>query len=91
MDPSDRAKAVCELVALGENAIPILKGILDGTSTNQFGIPYSKLGQPISCALVVVQRLGTIAKPLESFIDTNHPYGPDALLALSRDGALNDG
>ncbi|RBO81859.1 hypothetical protein [Marinomonas aquiplantarum] len=83
LKPADRAKAVCELESLGEDAIPILRTILDGTAKNKFQVSYNKLGMPVECSLVVIQRLGKAAKDLEPFVEQwlerGHPYAQEAL------------
>ena len=87
LDPGDRAKAVCELEELGYEAIPILEAILNGSAKNKFGVSYNKLGMPVECSLVVIQRLGKIAKGLEPFVEhwseQGHTYAQDALSAIN--------
>lgn len=61
-------KAEQELIALGSGAVPVLEAILNGGLTNEFGVPYRKLGLPHRCALEVAKRLGPIARPLESLL-----------------------
>lgn len=87
LDPSDRANAVCELEALGQEAIPILRGILDGTAKNNFLVSYNKLGMPVDCSLVVIRRLENSAKELKPFVEywleRGHPYALEALHAVN--------
>ena len=84
--PSDRARATCELALCGQEAVPLLRSILDGSAKNEFGVAYGKLGMPIDCALVAITRLGPVAKPLEPLVrqqlSAGHPYAQDALSAL---------
>ncbi len=83
---ADRAKATCELVDLGEPAIPILESIFNGAAKNRHGVSYNKLGMPLSCALVASGRLGRIAEPLLEYIKEQaikeHPYAIEALEIL---------
>ena len=86
LNEGDRAKATCELVELGEYAIPILRSIFDGSAKNKFDISFNKLGMPLSCALVASRRLGVIAEPLLPYIkqqvELEHPYAIEAIEKL---------
>ncbi|MFG1488776.1 hypothetical protein ABMA58_05945 [Oceanospirillum sp. HFRX-1_2] len=86
LNERDRAKAVCDLQELGCDAIGILKPILDGSAKNKFDVSYNKLGMPVSCSLIVIQRLGNLAKELEPFVqeqmELGHSYAGDALSAI---------
>lgn len=83
LNAGERAKATCELADTGEKAIPILRSIFDGTAKNSFGISYSKLGMPLSCAIVACGQLGAKAESLINFINEQvaleHPYAVEAL------------
>ncbi len=57
-----------ELIALGEDAIPILETFFNGSAKNRFGVPFRQLGLPMTCALETVRRIGQYSKPLESHI-----------------------
>jgi hypothetical protein len=57
-----------ELLALGSAAVPILESVLTGDATNEFGVPYRKLGLPLRCVLEVAVRLGPVARPLETLL-----------------------
>ncbi len=86
LQPSERAAATIELVTQGAAALPILQSLLSGEATNSWGVPYRKLGVPVDCALVAIQRLGPIALPLEAYvkheIENGHSYAADALTAI---------
>ncbi len=86
LSPTERAKATCELAAMGKDAVPILIALFDGEAVNEWGVRYRDLGTPIDCGLVAAQRLGTGAKPLELFLRdavlSGHRYAPAALAAL---------
>lgn len=56
------------LLAMKDEAIPLLRDLLDGTAKNANGVAYRDLGLPLRCALEVAIRLGPIAKPLESLL-----------------------
>ncbi|MBN3727000.1 hypothetical protein [Burkholderia sp. Ac-20379] len=57
-----------EILSLGEGAVPLLRGLLDGSARNAFGVPYRNLGLPLRCALEVAMRLGERANGLEALI-----------------------
>lgn len=86
--PSTMMDAEAELLALGAAAVPILESVLNGTSTNDFGVPHRKLGLPLRCALEVARRLGAIAQPIEPLIRAELRLGnvvaAQALGALGR-------
>ncbi|MGH6760833.1 MAG: hypothetical protein ACRECW_04475 [Phyllobacterium sp.] len=75
-----------ELISSGEAAVKRLEALFDGSSRNNWDVPYRKLGLPLQCALEVVVRLGPIAKPLEPYIVAELPNSEVAARAL---GALN--
>lgn len=75
-----------ELAAMGTAAVVRLTALFEGSSCNQWGIPYRNLGLPLQCALEVAARLGPIAKPLESYIAAELPHSEAAARAL---GALD--
>lgn len=76
-----------ELASLGEAAVGRLETLFDGTSRNQWGVPYRNLGLPLQCALEVAWRLGPVAKPLETYISAELPGSETAARAL---GALDN-
>lgn len=84
--PRDRAAATHELAAHGQNAVPILRSILNGEAKNEFGVAYRRLGMPVDCSLVTICMLGRIASPLEEFVraelKAGHAYAEDALRAI---------
>ena len=86
LNPGDRAAATVELASRGEQAMPILQGLFDGTTVNRYGVPYRRLGTPLDCGLVAAARLGPLARPLEPFLRAalreGHAYAADALGAL---------
>lgn len=86
LNAGDRAKATCELVDLGESAVPILESIFNGAAKNKFGVSYNKLGMPLSCALVASGRLGTKVETLLHYIKAQaileHSYAIEALEIL---------
>lgn len=86
LQPEERAIATHRLAELGIDAIPILKSLFSGEAKNRWGVSYSKLGMPIDCGLVTIQHLGTLAKPLESFVrdclHSEHSYAAAALRAI---------
>jgi len=86
LSPKDRGRATHELTTHPQEAIPVLRGILDGTAKNGYGVPYRSLGITIDCALVTIRMLGTTAKPLEALVRAElaagHPYAADALAAI---------
>jgi len=71
-----------ELASLGEAAIGRLETLFNGSSRNQWGVPYRNLGLPLQCALEVAVRLGPAAKPLESYIAAELPSSETAARAL---------
>lgn len=84
--PGKRAEATIKLSQLGHRAIPILEALFSGQARNNWGVSYSQLEAPLDCALVAIQHLGPIAKPLEPFVSellkSSHPYAIKALGAL---------
>ncbi|RDH41258.1 hypothetical protein [Zooshikella ganghwensis] len=66
-DPSTMIEAEQELVSMGEQAVPILESFFNGNAKNKFGIPYRKLGLPMTCALETARRIGSLSKPLEIY------------------------
>ena len=66
--PTTMMDAQQELLALGSRAVPILESVLKGEATNEFGVPYRKLGLPLRCVLEVAKRLGPVARPLEALL-----------------------
>ena len=80
-----------ELIALGEEAIPILETLFNGSAKNQFGVPYRKLGLPMTCALETVCRIGQYSKPLESYLCEELKNGNHtAAMALSSLTSIED-
>lgn len=80
-----------ELIALGADAVPVLEAVLTGALTNEFGVPYRRLGLPHRCALEVAIRLGPIARPLESLLRAELRDGYSvAAQALGRLGSVDD-
>ncbi len=57
-----------DLLALGSRAVPILESVLKGEATNEFGVPYRKLGLPLRCVLEVAKLLGPLSRPLEALL-----------------------
>src|SRR5581483_5480661 len=86
LSPKDRARATHELASHSREALPLLRGILDGTEKNDWEVPYRQLGMPVDCALVTVRLLGATAKPLEELVrrelSAGQPYAADALAAI---------
>lgn len=86
LTPSKRGWATNELASYGEDAVPLLRAILDGSAVNGNGVPYRRLGMPFDCALVTVRMLGHTASSLRELIQeevvAGHPYAEDALRAL---------
>jgi hypothetical protein len=62
LSPKDRAQATHDLARRGQEAVPILRSILDGTAKNEFRVPYRDLGMPVDCALVTIKLLGAVAQ-----------------------------
>lgn len=79
-----------KIVTLGDAAIPRLKTLFDGSSRNEWGIPYRELGLPLSCGLEIAARLGPRAKPLESYIRAELPESETAARALRALGDLEE-
>lgn len=77
-----------DILALGDDAIPRLIGLFDGSSRNEWGTPYRALGLPLRCALELVVRLGPSGKPLESFVIAELPACEAAARALGALGEL---
>jgi len=57
-----------EVIAMGEDAIPMLEDFFEGRIANDYGVPYRDLGLPYRCALETVSRLGLIARSLEKYL-----------------------
>lgn len=68
MDPALRSAATHRLAACGAEAVPVLRALLDGSLNNRWGVPYERLGEVVSCALVVCSLLGPIALELEALV-----------------------
>lgn len=85
--PNTMLDAEDELIALGDGALDRLAALFDGSSRNESGTPYRALGLPLACALEIVIRLGSKAKPLEAFVAAELPANATAARAL---GALRE-
>jgi hypothetical protein len=68
LSPSTMLDGEQLLLAMKDEAIPLLRDLLDGTAKSANGIAYRNLGLPLRCALEVASRLGSDAKPLESLL-----------------------
>jgi hypothetical protein len=91
LSPSTMIEAEQELVALGDQALPVLESLLTGDAKNRFGVPYRTLGLPLRCTLEVVRRLGPVAKPLERYLRDELKSGdPVAAMALGSLGKLEE-
>lgn len=72
-----RAEVTCILVDKKEQAIPILKRILDPGFKNKWNIPYVKANPNIiDGCLVAINRLGPIANEIDISMYEDHPYHP---------------
>lgn len=91
---STMIEAECELLAQGENALPVLFSLFDGTAKNAFGVAYREIGLPLRCGLEVARRLGPIAKPLEFYLrgelNVESTYSHVAAMALGSLGDLEE-
>ena len=91
LSPSTMMKAEQELVAMGDQALPLLESLLTGNAKNQFGVPYRSLGLPLRCALEIARRLGPVAKPLERHLRDELKRGDHvAAMALGSLGQLEE-
>jgi hypothetical protein len=91
LSPSTMMEAEQQLLALGDQALPILESLLTGDAKNRFGVPYRSLGLPLRCTLEVARRLGPVAKPLERYLRDELKRGDHvAALALGSLGHLED-
>jgi hypothetical protein len=68
LSPSTMLDGEQSILAMKDEAIPLLRDLLDGTAKNANGVAYRNLGLPLRCALEVASRLGPQAKPLESLL-----------------------
>ena len=68
LSPSTMLDGEKALLAMGGEAVPLLRDLLDGTARNEFGVPYRNLGLPLRCALDVALRLGPRARALEPLL-----------------------
>jgi hypothetical protein len=86
LNPGSILEAEKELVALGEDAIPLLELLFSGLAKNHFGVPYRQLGLPVDCGIHVALQLGSMAKPLERHLRlelrNGNPYAATALGGL---------
>jgi len=89
LSPAERVAATHELAVLGEQAIPILESLFDGSAKNVFGIPYRKIGA-LGCGFVTVGILSPLANALEGYvregIEQDDSYAIEAVGALSEIG-----
>lgn len=84
-------EAEIELIALGEDAIPILETLFNGEARNDEGVPYRNFGLPLRCAMEVVARMGATAKPLERFLRLEVAKGDHvAAMCLRGMGSLEE-
>jgi hypothetical protein len=91
LSPSTMIEAEQRLLALGDQALPLLKSLLTGDAKNQFGVPYRTLGLPLRCALEVAKRLGPVAIPLERYLRDELKNGDHlAAKALGSLGQLDE-
>ena len=91
LSPSTMIEAEQRLLALGDQALPMLESLLAGDAKNRFGVPYRTLGLPLRCTLEVARRLGPIAKPLERYLRDELKSGdPVAAMALGSLGQLEE-
>lgn len=75
-----------ELLALREQAAPRLEQLFDGTSRNEWGVPYRNL--VLGVAIEVAIKLGPLAKPLENYIAAEVRNYNSAIQALGALGSL---
>jgi len=91
LSPSTMMEAEQELLALGDQALPMLESLLTGDAKNRFGVPYRSLGLPLRCTLEVARRLGPVAKPLERYLRDELKRGDHvAAMALASLGKLEE-
>jgi hypothetical protein len=81
LSSSERFSATHDLASSGDQAIPILESLFNGSATNKYGVSYSKIGA-MDCGFITIKLLGSIAKPLESYvkkgIEGDYAYAIDA-------------
>ncbi|MDK2126981.1 hypothetical protein [Parachitinimonas caeni] len=88
-DVGSRLSAGQMLINMGETALPILAGILDGTACNRFGVPYRRFGPVIESVLHIAGALGAVALPLAPAIREEVKAGRAAAIrALTAQGVL---
>jgi hypothetical protein len=76
-----RAEVTCILVDKKEQAVPIIKRILDPDFKNRWNVPYAKSNQNIvDGCLVAIDRLGDIARDIDISMYKDHPYHPESSL-----------
>lgn len=68
LSPSTMMEGEKALLAMGKDAVPLLRDLLDGTARNKYGVAYRNLGLPVRCALEVALRIGSSARELEPLI-----------------------
>jgi hypothetical protein len=91
LSPSTMIEAEQQLLAMGDQALPMLESLLTGEAKNRFGVPYRTLGLPLRCTLEVISRLGPVAKPLERYLRDELKNGePVAAMALGSLGQLEE-
>lgn len=91
LNPSTMIEAEQRLLALGEQALPLLESLLTGDAKNRFGVPYRTLGLPLQCGLEVARRLGPVAIPLERYLRDELKKGDrTAATALGSLGQLQE-
>jgi hypothetical protein len=75
LDPARRALATHALAALGDDAVPVVASVLDGTARNAFGVSYRTFDEALRCALVTARFLARLAAPLEPALSSEleHP------------------
>jgi hypothetical protein len=92
LSPSTMLDGELSLLAMKDEAIPLLRDLLDGTAKNANGIAYRNLGLPLRCALEVASRLGPLAQPLENLLVKElHAGNVVAATALGRLGRVSEG
>jgi len=78
LSPSTMVDGEKALLAMGENAVPLLQDLLDGTAKNEYGVAYRNLGLPVRCAVEVALRMGPAARPLEPLLVRELLVGSEA-------------
>jgi hypothetical protein len=68
LSPSTMMDGEQSLLVMKDEAIPLLRDLLDGTAKNANGVAYRNLGLPLRCALEVTSRLDAHARPLEGLL-----------------------